>query len=90
MQKFAAIENALVNSFTTFWFMQDGVGPHCTADTFNFLEEYFDCWVIALNYSCFTGKGIDWPPYSQELNPYDFFLWGHLKDAIYQKNPLNT
>lgn len=87
LREFVAIENALVDSSATSWFMQDGARPHRTGDTFRFLEEYFDNRVIALNYSCFTGKGIDWPPYSPDLNPCDFFLWGHLKDAVYRKNP---
>lgn len=87
LREFVAIENALVDSSATSWFMQDGARPHRTADVFRFLEEYFDNRVIALNYSCFTGKGIDWPPYSPDLNPCDFFLWGHLKDAVYRKNP---
>jgi hypothetical protein len=24
-----------------------------------------------------------WPPRSPDLTPYDFFLWGHIKDLIY-------
>ena len=27
-----------------------------------------------------------WPPRSPDLNPCDFFLWGHLKALVY--NPL--
>jgi hypothetical protein len=33
------------------------------------------------------GEGIDWPPYSPDLNPCDFFLWGYLKDKVYTQNP---
>ncbi len=33
------------------------------------------------------GEGIDWPPYSPDLNPCDFFLWGYLKDKVYAQNP---
>lgn len=29
----------------------------------------------------------DRPPYSPDLNPCDFFLWGHLKDRVYRENP---
>ena len=25
-----------------------------------------------------------WAPYSLDLNPLDFFLWGHLKDLVYR------
>ena len=30
-----------------------------------------------------------WPPRSPDLNPCDFFLWGHLKQLVY-KTPVNT
>ena len=29
----------------------------------------------------------EWSPHSPDLNPPDFFLWGFLKDKIYQNNP---
>jgi hypothetical protein len=28
-----------------------------------------------------------WPPHSPDLNPLDFFLWGHLKDSVYYPKP---
>ena len=28
--------------------------------------------------SCFN-----WPPYSPDLNPLDFFLWGYIKSKVY-------
>ena len=28
-----------------------------------------------------------WPPYSPDLNPCDYFLWGCLKKRIYDNNP---
>ena len=31
---------------------------------------------------------VEWAPHSPDLNPPDFFLWGFLKDNIYQDNPL--
>jgi hypothetical protein len=32
-------------------------------------------------------KGLPWPPTSLHLNPFDYFLWGHLKDRVFPKNP---
>lgn len=26
-------------------------------------------------------------PYSHDLNPCDFFLWGYLRDRVYRGNP---
>lgn len=70
-----------------FWFMQDGALPHRTNKVFEFLDEHFSGRVIGLGYpSKFTG-GIDWPPYSPDLNPCDSFLWGCLKDKVYREKP---
>uniref|UniRef100_A0A915DJC0 Transposase n=1 Tax=Ditylenchus dipsaci TaxID=166011 RepID=A0A915DJC0_9BILA len=30
-----------------------------------------------------------WPPYSPDLTPCDFFLWGYLKSRIYRTQPAN-
>ena len=30
---------------------------------------------------------IEWPLYSPDLNPCDFFLWGHLKERVYRESP---
>ena len=27
------------------------------------------------------------PPYSPDLSPPDYFLWGYLKERVYQDNP---
>lgn len=39
----------------------------------------------------FIGKGgmRDWPPRSPDLNPLDFFLWGHIKSQVY-RTPVNS
>ena len=28
-----------------------------------------------------------WPPYSSDLTPLDYFLWGYLKERVYEDNP---
>ena len=28
-----------------------------------------------------------WPPYYPDLSPPDYFLWGYLKERVYQDNP---
>ncbi|GFV64765.1 uncharacterized protein TNCV_3275361 [Trichonephila clavipes] len=67
--------------------MQDGARPHRTEQVFRFLDEYFGNRVIALEYPKFTGAGMDWPQYSLDLTPCDYFLWGALKDIVYSKHP---
>lgn len=65
------------------WFMQDGSRPHRKENVFRFLEDYFGNRVIVLSYPKFTGTGMDWSPYSPDLTPCDYFLWGALKDTVY-------
>jgi hypothetical protein len=69
------------------WFMQDGARPHRTEQVFALLNEYFGEKIIALDSARIIGEGIDWPPYSPDLNPCDFYLWGYLKDKVYAQNP---
>ncbi|KAK9693674.1 hypothetical protein QE152_g34046 [Popillia japonica] len=52
--------------------------------SFNILEEHFGNRIIGLDAQPFTGGGITWPPYSPDLNPCDFYLWGSLKDMVYR------
>jgi hypothetical protein len=33
------------------------------------------------------GFGWSWPPYSLDLNPCDYLLWGFLKNNVYWNNP---
>ena len=57
------------------WFKQEGPRPLSTYDR-----------VIALNSSNHTAMGINWPPYSPDFNPCDFFLRGNLKNNVYANN----
>ncbi|GFY07999.1 uncharacterized protein TNCV_2580311 [Trichonephila clavipes] len=87
LKQFVATQQVLDNRPRTEWFMQDGARPHRTEQVFRFLDEYFGNRVIALEYPKFTGAGMDWPPYSPDLTPCDYFLWGTLKDIVYSKHP---
>ena len=33
---------------------------------------------------------VEWAPHSPDLNPPDFYLWGYLKDHVYQNNTQTT
>ncbi|GBL79126.1 hypothetical protein AVEN_92377-1 [Araneus ventricosus] len=87
LEQFVATQQVLEDRPRTEWFMQDGAQPHRTEQVFRFLDEYFGNRVIALEYPKFTGAGMDWPPYSPDLTPCDYFLWGTLKDIVYPKHP---
>lgn len=70
-----------------FYYMQDGALPHRTSAVFEYLDEHFPGRVIGLGYKDRYGEGYDWPPYSPDLNPLDFWLWGYLKDEVYKRSP---
>ena len=84
-QFFPAIKKQ--NAVDEYWFMQDGATPHRTKDVFETLFNCFNTPVIGLNYPKFAKGGLEWPPYSPDLNPLDFFFWGYLKDKVYKNNP---
>jgi len=75
------------NAVNEYWFMQDGATPHRTKDVFEAIFDCFDTRVIGLNYPNFANGGLEWLPYSPDLNPLDFFFWGYLKDKSYKNNP---
>ncbi|GBL93627.1 hypothetical protein AVEN_25625-1 [Araneus ventricosus] len=65
------------------WFMHDGAPAHFSIVVRNHLDAtYPGRWI---------GRGgpVAWPPLSPELNPLDFFFWGHLKSLVYQ-TPVDT
>lgn len=67
--------------------MQDGATPHTSAGSLDFLNYYFDDRIISRKYIERFGYGLSWPPYSPDLTPCDFFLWGYLKDRVYANRP---
>lgn len=62
------------------YFQQDGAPGHVAHATIQFLQEFFDERVIS--------RGI-WPARSPDLTPLDFFLFGYLKNKIFQ-NRIHT
>ena len=58
-------------------YQQDGAPPHFSKQVMDHLNQEFPGrWV---------GRGgpIRWPARSPDLTPLDFYLWGHLKDVVY-------
>jgi hypothetical protein len=63
------------------WFQRDGAPAHFSAQTQQHLNTQFpDRWL---------GRGgpVLWPARSPDLNPLDFFLWGHLKEIVHRDPP---
>jgi transposase len=66
-------------SFDSLVFMQDGAPPHWSVAVRNFLTKNFN--------GRWMGRGspnLPWPPYSPDLTPCDFFLWGWVKSRVYE------
>lgn len=62
---------------TRMWFMHDGAPAHFSRVVRNLLNtSYRGRWI---------GRGgtVNWPPRSPDLNPLDYYLWGHLKSVVY-------
>lgn len=67
-------------------FMQDGAPPHFANTVRAFLDHNFpDHWI---GRGC-NERSISWPPRSPDLTPCDFFLWGYIKENVYQRKPTN-
>ena len=63
------------------WFQQDGATPHTANETIAWLRQRFEERLV-------SGRGdVEWAPHSPDLNPPDFYLWGFLKDNVYQGDP---
>lgn len=62
-------------------FQQDGAPAHYGLEVRHHLDDTFPgSWI---------GRGgpYPWPARSPDLNPLDFFLWGHLKSVVYRTQP---
>ena len=67
------------------WFQQDGATPHTALISLAWLKEHFKSRVITSTRG--APYPIEWAPHSPDLSPPDFFLWGYLKDRVYQDKP---
>jgi hypothetical protein len=59
------------------WLLDDGAPPHNRRVVRDYLDISFaDRWI---------GRNgpISWPARSPDLNPCDFYLWGHMKQLVY-------
>lgn len=77
------LENLPLGTTRRMWFMQDGAPSHYDINVRRFLNErYPNRWI---------GRGgpVSWPARSPDLTCLDFFLWGYVKERVYQ-TPSNT
>ena len=62
---------------------QDGAKPHQARMVMEWLDSIFGDNMLAIK----SLRGDSWAPYSPDCNPCDFFLWGFLKEKVYQPLP---
>ena len=74
----------------TQWFMQDGAHPHIANMVLDFLYEMFNFCVMSHQFPECHESGKLWLPHSPDINPCDFFLWGFLKEKVFQRRPENV
>lgn len=70
------VHNANVN-FEDIWYQQDGCPAHNARNVKEFLRNTFHDRIISRDCT------ISWPPRSPDLSPNDFFLWGYIKQKVY-------
>jgi hypothetical protein len=58
-----------------------GATPHTTNDSLAWLRARFKDRLISRKCE------IEWVAHSPDLNPPYFYLWGYLKDNVYENNP---
>lgn len=64
------------------WFQHDGAPPHIVSSVRNRLSELLDDrWIGRLH----PIREQRWPPRSPDLTPLDFFLWGYVKDRVFNR-----
>ena len=57
--------------------MHEGAPPHFSRIARQYLNDHFPGMWIGHN------GPVAWPPRSPDLNPIDFYLWGHVKNEVY-------
>lgn len=63
------------------WFQQDGAPCHTAEATLDVLRPVFEDRTISHR------ADVVWPPWSCDLTPLDYYLWGAIKDKCYADKP---
>lgn len=77
------LEDVPLQTRREMWYLQDGALPHYAVIVREWLNaNYPNKWI---------GRSgpVPWPPRSPDLNPCDFFVWGHMKQLVYA-TPVDT
>lgn len=72
------LENVPLTIRQGMWYQHDGAPAHFPLRVRQFLDQRFEGRVIG------RGAQHSWPPRSPDLTCLDYYLWGHMKDMVYQ------
>lgn len=72
-------ESVSIRDLQRMWFQHDGAPAHKSRKPCTFLNVTFQNNIIGY------GGPVEWPPRSPDLTPLDYFLWGFLKDKVYER-----
>ena len=60
-------------------FQQDGASPHTAGEVLDYLKVRFPNRLVSFKTDTI------WPPKSPDLNPLDFYFWGHIKHLLKER-----
>ena len=63
------------------WYQQDSAPCHMSRKSMTWLHDAFSDNLISQK------SEFPWPACSPDLNPLDYFLWGHVKARVFEGNP---
>lgn len=77
------LDDVPLATLRSMWYMHDGAPPHyARAVAMHLNQEFGNRWIE-------RNGPVIWPARSPDLNPCDFFLWGHMKARVYAE-PINS
>lgn len=77
------LENLPLAEHRNIFYQHDGAPPHNAYLVNNYLQEtFYDQWIAS------NGPFL-WPPRSPDLSVLDYFIWGTIKNKVYE-SPLTT
>lgn len=80
------LKERLGPDFNNCWWQQDGAPSHTAEITISYLRSEFGNRIIS-GEKLPCGNLFEWPPYSPDLNPLDYWFWTSLKQKVGSQDP---
>ncbi|GBO45408.1 hypothetical protein AVEN_253867-1 [Araneus ventricosus] len=71
------LEDLTLSDLRNVGFQHEDAPPHKVSSVQQYIRDTFQQQVIGY------GDCVEWPPRSPDLNPFDSFLWGYIKQRVY-------